>query len=679
MNAHGQTICLSMIVKDEAPVIRRCLEALRPVIDRWVIVDTGSTDGTQEIVRRFMREVPGELFERPWRDFAHNRSEALALARDRGDYSLVMDADDTLELAPGFEMPRLAADSYTIEIADTGARYRRPQLVRNALPWRYQGVLHEFLTCEGARTQEALSGLRIHRGHDGARRKDAGTYRRDAEVLERALRTERDPFLRSRYTFYLAQSYRDCGETERALAAYLARGELGFWDEEVFVSLLSAARLMEGLGHPPDEVLHTYERASAACPWRAEALHGASASCFRHGRNQKGYEFAERGVGLALPADGLFVEDWIYEYGLLDQLAINGYWSGHYAESLDASLKLLSEGKLPAHEHGRVSANARFALEKMPRASRLGSAGSGGFLDQHALSPPRELRSRRREARVLVAILAKQMEVALPLYLRCLEALDYPKSSIVLSIRTNNNTDGTERVLREWVARRGHLYAHVELDASDVPEPVQRYGLHEWNATRFRVLGKIRGESLRRTLHHGCDFYFAADVDNFVRPNTLRELVALDLPVVAPLLRSVEPEDPYSNYHAEIDANGYYAECDQYHWVLNRWVRGVIEMPVVHCTYLVRADVVPRLAYQDGTDRHEYVVFCDSARRNGVVQYLDNRQVYGYLARDDIHAHTRRAHALLAHELEREERDGAARIESPASDGPDRGRHVRVV
>jgi glycosyltransferase involved in cell wall biosynthesis len=75
-------ICLNMIVKDEAPVIGRCLDAALPFIDHWVIVDTGSTDGTQDLVRRHLASVPGTLAERPWRNFAHNRNEALALARE---------------------------------------------------------------------------------------------------------------------------------------------------------------------------------------------------------------------------------------------------------------------------------------------------------------------------------------------------------------------------------------------------------------------------------------------------------------------------------------------------------------------------------------------------------------------------------------------------------------------
>ena len=81
-------ICLNMIVKNEAAVIERCLASVRAHIDHWVIVDTGSTDGTQALVRDALKDVPGTLFERPWVHFGHNRSEALALAQSHGDYLL---------------------------------------------------------------------------------------------------------------------------------------------------------------------------------------------------------------------------------------------------------------------------------------------------------------------------------------------------------------------------------------------------------------------------------------------------------------------------------------------------------------------------------------------------------------------------------------------------------------
>ena len=81
-------ICLTMIVKNEAHIIRRCLESVRDFIDYWVIVDTGSTDGTQQLIRQLMGDIPGELHARPWKNFGHNRSESLGLTTSGRRYSI---------------------------------------------------------------------------------------------------------------------------------------------------------------------------------------------------------------------------------------------------------------------------------------------------------------------------------------------------------------------------------------------------------------------------------------------------------------------------------------------------------------------------------------------------------------------------------------------------------------
>ena len=75
-------VTLVMIVKDESRVIERCLASVLPVIDSWVIVDTGSTDDTKEKIKKFFDNVgiPGELHESKWVNFGTNRTEALELA-----------------------------------------------------------------------------------------------------------------------------------------------------------------------------------------------------------------------------------------------------------------------------------------------------------------------------------------------------------------------------------------------------------------------------------------------------------------------------------------------------------------------------------------------------------------------------------------------------------------------
>lgn len=351
------SICLAMIVRDEAAVIRRCLESVKPLIDAWVVVDTGSTDDTKAIVHDTLKDLPGGLFSRKWEDFATNRTEALRLARQLGrDYLLLIDADDILQIPPDFQLPDLTADSYNFTLVMGGLRWQRQQLISNRLPWCYKGVLHEFLTVEGAGPPESLP-LVIQCGQGGARRQDPDKYSKDAAVLERALETETDAFLVSRYTFYLAQSHRDAGDRDKAIQRYLERATQGHWQDEVYVSLLNVARLGEDASYyHPEVVLSSYARAVVANPARAEAYHGAALYCRKQNRFEEGYQWAKRAIGLTPPANGLFVEPWIYSYGILDELAISGFWSGHHREAIDACQVLLTEGKIPDLQ--RVVANA---------------------------------------------------------------------------------------------------------------------------------------------------------------------------------------------------------------------------------------------------------------------------------------------------------------------------------
>ena len=66
-----------MIIKDESAVICRCLASVKPFIDYWVIVDTGSMDNTEEIICEVLQTVPGELHRRVWKNFGENRTNNI--------------------------------------------------------------------------------------------------------------------------------------------------------------------------------------------------------------------------------------------------------------------------------------------------------------------------------------------------------------------------------------------------------------------------------------------------------------------------------------------------------------------------------------------------------------------------------------------------------------------------
>lgn len=368
------TIALSMIVKDESAVILRCLDSVRSLIDAAVVIDTGSQDGTPDLVRGYLARhgLSGLVIEEPWRDFAANRTFALAALRayHEIDYALVLDADDCLVFDAGCDPAAfkagLWADVYEIEIRHGGTVYRRPQLFSNRLPFAYRSILHEYLVIPpSAQSCVVAAGVGIRYGADGARSRSPSKFARDAALLEAALADEADPRLRARYAFYLAQSYRDDGQPERAIAAYRHRAELGQWDEEVFSSLLNAGELMAGQGAPTGEVLAVLGQATDTIPHRVEARHAAARICRERGEHAAGLAVAAPGLGRPQPDAGLFLRPAAYTVGLLDEYAVNAYWTGRDIDCLVACAVLLARRDLDPDTRARVRANRDHAYGRL--------------------------------------------------------------------------------------------------------------------------------------------------------------------------------------------------------------------------------------------------------------------------------------------------------------------------
>jgi hypothetical protein len=309
-----------------------------------------------------MKGIPGKLYERPWRDFGTNRTEALKLARSSGKYVLVIDADDVLEFDPGFRIPHLTADAYELLVRDSGTSYWRTHVFDSRLDYRYEGVLHEVLVSSVPRRQERLLGVTYRREGGGARSQDPEKFRKDAEVLARALAAEPS---NARYAFYLAQSWRDAGEHDKARDAYRVRSTMGGWEEEAWYARLEVAKLTAALGDPTPDVVAAYLAAYEARPTRAESLCYLATYLREHDRVVAGYPFARVAAETVRPADALFIDDAVYGWRALDEFAVAAYWAQNYAPALEANEQLLAGTALPATERPRILANLGFCKAKL--------------------------------------------------------------------------------------------------------------------------------------------------------------------------------------------------------------------------------------------------------------------------------------------------------------------------
>lgn len=374
-----QAVCLAMIVRNESAVIRRCLRSVRPYITHWAIVDTGSTDGTQDIIREEMRGLPGALVKRPWTDFATARNQSLELGRrvtlrdleddwgtvddvagayDRS-YLFVIDADEELvQIDPGAKWGPFSADSYAIRLrfANKDDVWCRRQLFRAALSWHYEDEIHERSVCEEAKTEDGILGFEIVSHNDGARNQ-AGMERkakRDVKVLRRMLkRKPNDP----RTVYYLAQTLMLAGDVEGAIRTHKRRLELGGFEEELYSSAFHIAALREFRGDHWEDVVAAYLQAFERRPSRAEPLWCAAVLCNDRGRPALAEVYARAACRIPRPADALVVSEAVYKYLAADELAGALTRLGRFPEALKILRRLDEFPELPEEHRARVKAN----------------------------------------------------------------------------------------------------------------------------------------------------------------------------------------------------------------------------------------------------------------------------------------------------------------------------------
>ncbi len=312
-------LCLNMIVKNESRILERCLQALAPHLACWVIGDTGSTDGTQALIRNFFaaRAIPGELHEFPFVNFGQARNEALRRARTSSldyDYILFCDADMELKVDDADFRTRLTAIGYGIEQRGARERYWNCRLLRRDCTALYKGVTHEWISPGG---DDRLHGVWYLDHANGANRPEK--IDRDTRLLEEDL--ERDPENPRTY-FYLGQTHKLAGRFEDAARCYRRRVKMRGWEEEAWYAGLQEAICRLRLG---DEA--AFERGCLAAynrrPQRAEPLFHLAQFHRQAGRHEVAMLYAEAGMTMPLPPrDILFIDNFVYEVGLLEEYAM---------------------------------------------------------------------------------------------------------------------------------------------------------------------------------------------------------------------------------------------------------------------------------------------------------------------------------------------------------------------
>lgn len=347
-----------MIVKNEAHVIARCLRSIKPHIDAWAICDTGSTDDTLAVIERELGDKRGELRVCPWVNFAHNRNEAIDLVLGLGcEYVLVVDADETLHVEEG-AFDHLGREAYSIRCTMPHAEgaWLSKRMFRSDVPWRYRGVIHEELYCEGDFTAQHLPGIEIKSHHDSARNQlgKVEKYARDAEVLADELKRNPND---SRSWFYYAQSLAGAQRIDEAIVAYEKRSEMGGFDQEVFTALFQRAVLMDFRDDDPEKVAAAYLKAYQFRPTRAEPLWALAVLHNSRREHALAEMYARAACRIPRPTDGALVQESVYEWRAADELANALAQLGRLREARTILERISALPHVPAADRERVQEN----------------------------------------------------------------------------------------------------------------------------------------------------------------------------------------------------------------------------------------------------------------------------------------------------------------------------------
>ncbi len=360
-------LCLTMMVKNEAHIITRCLDSIVDMIDYWVICDTGSTDGTQDVIRGYFekKKIPGELHQHEWKNYGYNRSLTLRTARNKADYLLLADADYIFHIQDKHFTEQLTAPAYEYYNIGESLKYTMLKLLNGDDDWHYVGVTHEYLQCRNKPdfqdTVVVTNAIHVEERYDGGNRADK--YDNDIRLLTQGLQDEPE---NTRYMFYLARSYHSLQQYENAIRYYQMRIDAGGWVEEVFYSYHSITECLIAMDRPLGEIMEWAMRGYAARPQRLESLYELIRYCRIHEHYEIGYLIGKLIAYTAFPAeDRLFVHKDIYDWKLKDEISVCAYHVGDYRESMNLARYLLTSPQVPDDSRQRIQENIRFCEEKL--------------------------------------------------------------------------------------------------------------------------------------------------------------------------------------------------------------------------------------------------------------------------------------------------------------------------
>lgn len=365
------TICLNMIVKNETKNLERLFKSLHNVIDYYVIHDTGSTDGTPEMIMNIMNnyDISGEIFHEKWVNFGVNRQKALESAiksKFPADYLFWIDADEELVFKDLNWFKNIDKDCYNIKRIYSSIEYYNPHLIsvknNNSIGWHWKGPVHNYLSTNRPYGNINVEKENVHiisYCHGGAKSHNVSSkekYLRDAKLLKDHLDSHpNDP----RTIFYLAQSYKDAGEREKAILWYKKRLEVNGWTQEKYISCWTIGNLYMASKKIPDAFFY-YMKSYEYDDSRYESFYEMIHYYRRNNMKKLAFSLYKQLKPINNNENKLFLTYDINEWKLDFEVSIIAFYIREYDEGIKAFKRLFKNKKIKLDHVTTILNNFKF-------------------------------------------------------------------------------------------------------------------------------------------------------------------------------------------------------------------------------------------------------------------------------------------------------------------------------
>lgn len=309
---YDNLINLCIMVKDAGPGFEEVLTENMKHIDKWTILDTGSTDETINIIKKVLVKKPGNLYQEPFINFRDSRNRLLELAGKDCKYLMIL--DDTYIIQGKYReflshvRGHVDTDSYNLFISTDDVHYASNRILKSDRELKYIYKIHEVINPDNNKCYQIPFevGCVYDKPSDYMCKRTYNRKLNDLTILfDEIKENPEDP----RAYYYLGETYKELGNYESSLDFYLMRvnkTQPGYIGDKVDALLQAGIIAMFNLKKPFDYAKQLFLGVHELEPLRPDPIYCIGLGYYNISNFEQAYIFLKKAFEIGYQREGQF-------------------------------------------------------------------------------------------------------------------------------------------------------------------------------------------------------------------------------------------------------------------------------------------------------------------------------------------------------------------------------------